>query len=116
MMKPAARLGLAGVWFALLLPVGAQTQTKDLRDIDGQVRDEHREPLTGAVVYLENEESQEVKTFVTDNSGHFLFKRVRGDTDYQLWASFRGTLSKKHLLSKFDSHGQRTIELSIRLH
>ena len=111
MIKQAARL--AGLCCVLLLPAHAQS---DLREISGAVVDEHREPLSGAVVYLENEETQAVITYVTDRTGHYAFRRVSGAIDFQLWASFRGTLTKKHQLSKFDSAHEKKIELIVHLH
>ena len=114
MMKQAARFGLAGVLCVLLLPVAAPAQN-ELREVSGEVVDQHHEPLAGAVVYLENEETQAVQTFLTDRSGHYHFRRVRGDTDYRLWAQYRGAFTKKHFLSKFESGTQKTVVLRLQL-
>lgn len=93
---------------------GAHAQTS-LREVSGSVTDQHNEPLRGAIVFLENESTLQVITYVTDNSGAWVFKRVDADTDYQLWASYRGVLSPKRNLSKFNSKSAPAFHLVLRL-
>ncbi len=84
------------------------------RDLFGVVEDGHHEPLRGAVVYLENSSSHSVVTYLTDRSGHFSFKRISADTDYDLWAIFRGQQSKRKNISQFDTHPDRAVTLTIK--
>jgi hypothetical protein len=96
---------------AFVLPAAGQ---QGLRDISGSVTDGH-EPLRGAVVYCENESTQQVLTFLTDRSGAFRFHRLGGDTDYHVWAMYRGSESKKHFLSKFDAKKDKDLRLEVHL-
>ena len=86
-----------------------------LRDLSGSVADAHREPLRGAVVYLENEATHSVLTFITDRSGRFSFKRLQSDVDYDVWATFRNQNSKRKTLSQFNTHVNPAITLVIKL-
>ena len=97
-----------------LLPAPALHAQDALRDLSGSVQDGRREPLRGAVVYLENEATHSVVTYITDRSGHFSFKRLHSDVDYDVWAIFRSQDSKHKTLSQFDSHPNPVITLVIK--
>ena len=66
------------------------------------------------MVYLENEATHTVLTYITDRTGHFSFKRLHGDVDYDVWAIFRGQDSKRKTLSQFDTHPNPVITLVIK--
>ena len=85
-----------------------------LRDLSGSVEDGQHEPLRGAVVYLEDGNTHGVTTYLTDRSGRFSFKRLRGDIDYDVWAVFRGQDSKHKTLSQFDTHPAPVLILTIK--
>lgn len=85
-----------------------------LRDLSGSVEDGQHEPLRGAVVYLEDGNTHGVLTYITDRSGHFSFKRLRGDVDYDVWAAYRGQNSKHRTLSQFDTNPSPVLVLTIK--
>jgi len=93
-------------------PMQAQSS---LRDVHGVVTDQHHEPLRGAVVYLENESTEAIVTFLTDRGGEYDFKRVSADSNFFLWATYRGVQTKKKLLSRFDSKTDKVVRLTIHL-
>ncbi len=97
-----------------LLSTPALYAQPSLRDLAGSVQDSSHEPLRGAVVYLENEATHSVVTYITDRSGHFSFKRLNSDVDYDVWAIFRGQDSKRKTLSQFDTHPDPVINLVIK--
>jgi hypothetical protein len=98
---------------AAILPhsIAAQ-ETK--RDLGGTVTDGH-EPLRGAVVQLEDETTHAIVSYITGRTGQYSFKRIGGDTDYQVWATFRGTRSKQKQLDRFNTSKTPTIDLVIEL-
>ena len=101
---------LAGLLFC---PVAfAQSST---RTITGTVQDRQHEPLRGAIVQVQNEANNSLVTYITERAGHYSFKRLSGETDYHLWATFRGHESRHKELSHFDSKQDKTIVLVIRL-
>jgi hypothetical protein len=65
-------------------------------------------------VELRNINSGEVVTFITDGSGRYDFKRLDGNTDYEVWVLFRGKRSVTHSISKFDSHMTKVIDFTVR--
>lgn len=106
------RLGvLAVLFFGVLVPGYGQ---ETLRDLVGNVEDAQHEPLRGAVVYLENDVTHAVVTYITDRSGRFSFKRIKGDVDYDVWAIFRDHESKRKTLSQFNTHSDPSITLTIK--
>jgi hypothetical protein len=85
-----------------------------LRNLTGTVHDRHHEPLKGAVVEIENENTKSVISYITDRSGRYSFKRIDGEVDYRVWFTYRGQRSKIRELSQFDSHQNATIDLVVK--
>jgi hypothetical protein len=97
------------------LPVAAQMPTQATqRTLSGIVSDTNHEPVRGAVVELRNEGSQAMMTYITEANGTYNFKRLDGNTDYEVWVVFRGRHSPSHPISKFDSHMAKVINFTIR--
>ncbi len=55
-----------------------------------------------------------VVTYITDASGHYNFKRLDGNVDYEVWVLFRGNRSATRSISKFDSHMVKVIDFTVR--
>jgi hypothetical protein len=115
-VKPAA-ISLA-VLFALALAVpvahAKKPETPQLRTLTGQVLDSADHPLADAIVYLENTKTLAVKTFITDATGNYRFHALAQNTDYQVYADYKGMKSDKKTLSGFDSRANVTIYLRIK--
>jgi hypothetical protein len=97
---------------AALLPVPLFAQG-GLRNLSGSVTDPQHEPLRGAVVQVLDGKTQAVVSYITDRSGRFSFKRLSRDTDYTVWATFRGQKSKTKALSQFSGNAEPDVELVI---
>jgi hypothetical protein len=97
----------------LSAPAHAQMPQKSVRSLSGTVTDGH-EPIRKAVVQMRNQDNNELTTYITDNDGHYNFKRLNGDADYQVWVEFRGHRSPTRTISKFDSHMQKVINFTVR--
>lgn len=112
------RLGLAGATLAMLgitlmaaLPGFAQkTQT---RSVQGSVTATDDRPVNGAVVYLKNTKSLQIRSFFTQKDGAYYFHDLSPDIDYQLKAEYNGEASASHTLSSFDSRKLATINLKL---
>ena len=83
--------------------------------LPGTVQDGGHEPLRGAVVQMEAAGTLVIQSYVTDERGEYHFRNMSSDTDYTLWATFRGNKSKTQALSKFDHKLDRVIPLEILL-
>lgn len=106
--RPAAGL--------LTLAIFAPLLGQDVyRELTGSVTDRGDEPLRGAIVEVQDETTRAVTSYITDREGHFDFKRLREDTDYRIWATYRGTRSKSRELSHFSSKDHPNFKFVIKL-
>jgi hypothetical protein len=83
------------------------------RVADGEVHNKADAPVSGAIVYLKNSKTLEVKTFITDATGKFHFGQLGQNIDYELWAEFDGSRSKSKTISSFDSKNNYNFTLKI---
>jgi Carboxypeptidase regulatory-like domain len=114
-------IATAAVFIALCLMLGvaipAATQgmaEPSVRTLSGLVTDSSHEPIRGAIVELRDEKSNEVVTYITGADGHYDFKRLDGNVDYDVRVIFRGRRSPIHNISKFDSHMAKVINFTMR--
>ena len=105
---------------SLLLLVGAASLTSRLeaqnlsRSLSGVVTDRQHEPLRGAVVQAHNLFTQSVVSYITGRDGQYSFKRIDGDCDYQISATWHEKHSRMKNLSLFDSNRSKVINLTIK--
>ena len=81
-----------------------QTKEPSQRLIEGTVVSRDDKPLSGAVVFLKDSKTLAVKTFLTDDAGHFRFGQLSLASDYDLWATMNDSRSKTRNISSFNSH------------
>ncbi len=96
---------------AVLVP--SYTQAQAVRLVQGVVRNTDEQPLPNAVVYLQDQKSLEVRTYIVQTDGHYRFGQMSPDVDYQLWAEAKGHKSKTRSISSFDSKKEFNFDLKI---
>ena len=110
------------LWVLLLLPVAcsatlpqsvAQSLGQAARVVQGAVQNENDQPQANAVVYLQDQKSLEVRTYITEANGHYRFGQLSTEVDYQLWAEYKGHKSKTRSISSFDSKKEFNFDLKI---
>jgi hypothetical protein len=109
-------VGLAAPVILMLivaLPSG-QAQEFGYRNLQGKVFDASDAPINGAIVYLQNSRNNDVKTFISEKDGTYRFAALSADTDYTLWAAYKGKKSPTKTVSSFDTRKQLYIDLKIR--
>jgi Carboxypeptidase regulatory-like domain len=85
-----------------------------LRILVGQVMNSDTSaPLPEAVVYLKNNSTQSVHTYIADKDGNYRFTNLSADVDYQVYADYQGHKSDPKTLSQFDSRKNPTINLKV---
>jgi len=107
-----ACVALLGVASALL-PT-ARAQDFGLKNLQGKVFDAQSAAISGAIVYLQNSRNNDVKTFISGNDGSYRFAALSADTDYTVWAAYKGKKSPTKTVSSFDSRKQVYIDLHIK--
>jgi len=125
--RAAARAALLAASFVIMLPLAtAQTIGSDSsyqagpvkrgpveRTVDGKVLGKDDAALAGAVVYLKDTKSMTIKTYLTDDAGHFHFGQLGQNTDYELWAESDNQRSKSRGISSFDSKNSYYFTLKV---
>ena len=92
---------------------GAALVEQPANDREGRVIDAQEKPQADAVVYLQNQKSLEVRTYITTEDGSYRFGQLGSDVDYQLWAKFQSSKSKTRSISSFDSKKQFNFDLKL---
>jgi hypothetical protein len=113
-----AGLLVAGLLIAapslLTMPAAhAQDASSAERVIQGKVFAASGSLQSGAIVYLKDMKSLEIKTYISTQDGAFRFGQLAMQNDYQLWAEFGGHKSKVKTISSFDSKKLFLVSLHI---
>jgi hypothetical protein len=98
---------------AAVLATLAAAQDFGYRNLQGKVLGPHGQPISGAVVYLSNSRNNDVRTCITTDNGSYRFADLSDDTDYTVWAAWKGSKSSKRVLSSFDQRKQVYFDLHI---
>jgi hypothetical protein len=91
----------------------AQSLAQSVRVVQGTAQTSEGQAQQNAVVYLQDQKTLEVRTYITETDGHYRFGQLGSDVDYQLWAEFKGHKSKTRSISSFDSKKQFNFDLKI---
>jgi hypothetical protein len=79
----------------------------------GKVLDHSDNPLSGAVVYLNNTRTQSVKTYIVGEDGAYRFPALSPNIDYEVYAQHKGRKSDTKTLSSYDNRSQVNLVLKI---
>jgi hypothetical protein len=102
-----------GVVSAQLFPRPKKDNQNQLRSLDGLVVGKSDAPLSGAVVYLKNTKNLAVKSLYTGDDGIYRFNALAPNTDYEVFAEYKGKRSDTKTMSSFDSRAAVRINLHI---
>lgn len=91
----------------------AQNIGQAVRVVEGKVVNQDEQPQANAVVYLQDQKSLQVRTFIAQDDGRYRFGQLSSEVDYQLWAEFKGHKSKTRSISSFDNKKQFSFDLKI---
>ena len=85
----------------------------ELRSVRGTVVDKDEAPVDSGVVYLKNNRTQDVKTYISDKEGQFRFSGLDLNTDYEIHAEREGWMSSVRPVSNFDTRKEIVFTLKL---
>lgn len=89
-------------------------QEGNLRSVEGVVTDGKDQAVNGAVVYIKNSKTLQIRSFITKDQGAYYFHSLSPDVDYELHAESNGATTPNKTLSSFDSRKKATINLKLK--
>jgi hypothetical protein len=92
----------------------AQAQNFGQRLVAGTVFDPGDAPVLGATVFLKNLKTKAIRSYSTDEKGHFRFTQVNMAEDHELWAEKDGKKSAVKTVSSWDSRKDFESELKLK--
>jgi hypothetical protein len=104
-------LGLVAAVAAPVATMVAQQQAQ--RVVQGKVVDKSDAGVKGATVYLKDDHTLAVKSYIASDDGSYRFGQLTQNTDYELWAELNGKKSAVKNLSSFDTRPVFNINLKI---
>ena len=83
------------------------------RIVTGKVTNKESQPVQSAVVYLKDDHTLSVKSFISDEKGGYRFGQLSQATDYELWAEVDGKKSGVKTISSFETKNALIINLKM---
>ena len=71
--------------------------------VAGKVVGSGNRPQSGAIVYLKDTKTDEIKSFISTADGTYRFGQLSPDVDYEIWAEYQGRKSSTKTISSYDS-------------
>ncbi len=104
---------LVGPCMMIALPPAALAQIGQQRVVQGKVELASGGMAKGAIVYIKNGKTLEVRTYISTDDGSYRFGQLNSDADYTVWAEYQGKKSKERTISSFDTKKVFTVVLRI---
>ena len=123
-MKLHLRASSIALVFLLIaaLSIAAAPQDKDkdaakheasLKSVRGLVTDKAESPIPASVVFLKNNRSNAIRSYIADDAGNYRFSGLDPNVDYEIHAEKDGAKSQTRTISSFDSKKEIILNLKI---
>ena len=92
----------------------AWAQNIGMRTVSGTVLNASSDPVSGATVFLKDEKSKTIRSFVSTADGHFHFAQVDMSIDFDLWAEKDGKKSAIKTVSSWEARKDFIADLKLK--
>ena len=106
-------LVLIALYAAPMLGPSAAAQSR-ARTLQGKVLNNSDKPLSGAIVYLKDNRTNSIRSFISTSDGSYHFGQLSRDTDYQVWARYQNDKSDTKGISSYDSRDKVVINFRVK--
>lgn len=113
-MRKTAACSITALLIMTLATVLAFAQSGKTKTLQGKVFGGNDAPISGAIVYLENDKTNDIRSFISIADGSYRFGQLAADTDYKVWARYKGEKSGTKAVSSYDSRTRLVIDLHIK--
>ena len=97
-----------------LMAPAVQAQNIGERIVSGTVLDASSSPASGATIFLRNEKTKTIRSYTSDNDGHFHFAQVNMAEDFDLWAEKGSHKSATKTVSSWDARKDFVADLKLK--
>ena len=115
-MKTALALALAAVVMLAAGPASAQDKKKgsdQTRTVQGVVTGPDDKAVEGAIVQLKNTKTLQIRSFLTQQDGAYVFRGLSPDVDYEIAARTTDAASGTRTLSSYDNRKEAVMNLRV---
>ena len=106
------------IYFVLIafsmVPFALAAAQTSARTLQGKVLSGSDKPLSGAIVYLKDDRTNSIRSFISTADGIYHFGQLSRDTDYQVWARYKNIKSDTKGISSYDSRDKVVINFRIK--
>ncbi|HEV2464114.1 MAG TPA: carboxypeptidase-like regulatory domain-containing protein [Acidobacteriaceae bacterium] len=113
-MRKTAVRSITALLIVALAAGMAFAQGGATKTLQGKVYGSNDAPISGAIVYLENDKTNDIRSFISIADGSYRFGQLAPDTDYKVWARYKDEKSGTKVVSSYDSRTQVFIDLHIK--
>lgn len=97
----AILLGIAAIAI-VFSSAGPAVAQGAVRSVQGRVVNASDVPIRSAIVYLSDQRTKTVESYITQEDGAYRFEQLSPNDNYKLWAQADGKKSESRILSSFD--------------
>ncbi len=112
-LKKLSILVLIAIFMVQMFALAAAAQS-GARTLQGKVLSNSDKPLSGAIVYLKDDRSNSIRSFISTSDGSYHFGQLSRDADYQVWARYKNDKSDTKGISAYDSREKVVINFRIK--
>ena len=98
----------------MLLSAGTVKAQSPAKSVEGRVLSASGVAVPGAIIYLQDEKTNIIKTFIATADGSYRFGQLPAGTDYVMWAEYKGEKTKKRAISSFDTKLDVTYDFHLK--